>query len=239
MWVKICGNTNLTDAQHAANSGASALGFIFAPSPRRVTAEQVRTISARLPLNVERYGVFGNAAWEEIVTTVAEAGLTGVQLHGNNDPELAQRLRTHFAAQAAPSRLGIVTVLHFRGDRKQQELEQQFDVLSRDPATDAVLIDSHSPRSIGGTGVRYDWEAARQSFFQRAPHLRLIAAGGLDPDNVAEAIQTLAPWGVDVATGVEAAPGRKDRARVSAFIQNARQAFALQRQTSQQHVANN
>jgi phosphoribosylanthranilate isomerase len=221
MWIKICGNTSLADAQHAANSGASALGFILAPSPRRVTVEQVRAISPYLPRNVERYGVFVDATFDEIVTAVGEADLNGVQLHANNDPDLPRRLRAHFAAQTPPAIVSILAVLAFSDD-----MEPQIQAVARDAARqgaiDALLIDSRSPIGHGGTGTRYDWQAAQHLFRKVAPQLRLIAAGGLNPNNVSEAIRTLTPWGVDVATGVEAAPGRKDPARVSAFIRNAR-----------------
>ena len=110
------------------------------------------------------------------------------------------------------------------------DMEPQIQAIARDAARDgaidALLIDSRSPVGHGGTGTRYDWQAAQHLFRRVAPQLRLIAAGGLNPDNVAEAIRTLTPWGVDVATGVEAAPGRKDPARVAAFIRNARETFA-------------
>lgn len=233
MWIKICGNTNLTDAQHAANSGASAVGFVFAPSPRRVTIEQVSAISPRMPRNVDRYGVFVHAGFEEIVATVRDADLTGVQLHANDDPELPARLRTHFAGEGNRARLGIISVLPF-----SNEIAQQLEAIVRDPAhagaIDALLIDSSNVHGHGGTGLRYDWQAAQRHFRDVAPHLRLIAAGGLNPNNLAEAIQTLAPWGVDVASGVETAPGRKDPALVTAFIRNAREAFAQQEQQDSQ-----
>jgi phosphoribosylanthranilate isomerase len=223
MWIKICGNTSLADAQHAANSGASAVGFVLAPSPRRVTVDQVRAISPHLPRNVERYGVFVNASFDEIVIAVREADLTGVQLHSNEDPDLPRRLRAHFAA-AAPAPVSILAVLSFRDDMEPQVQAIARDA-TRDGAIDALLIDSRSPTGHGGTGTRYDWQAAQHLFRTVAPQLRFIAAGGLNPDNVAEAIRTLTPWGVDVATGVEAAPGRKDPARVAAFIRNARETF--------------
>jgi phosphoribosylanthranilate isomerase len=110
------------------------------------------------------------------------------------------------------------------------DMEPQIETIARQAARygaiDALLIDSRSPVGHGGTGTRYDWQAAQHLFRRVAPQLRLIAAGGLNPDNVAEAIRTLTPWGVDVATGVEAAPGRKDPARVAAFIRNAHETFA-------------
>jgi phosphoribosylanthranilate isomerase len=224
MWIKICGTTNLADAQHAASSGASAVGFVLAPSPRRVTVDQVRAIAKHLPRNVERIGVFVDASFDEIINAVEEGDLTGVQLHANSDPELPDRIRAHFTA---PDRtpLSILAVLAFSDD-----MEPRMQAVARDAARhgaiDALLIDSRSPVGHGGTGTRYDWQAAQYMFRRIAPKLRLIAAGGLNPDNVGEAIRTLTPWGVDVATGVEAAPGRKDPARVAAFIRNARETFA-------------
>ncbi|HZD77791.1 MAG TPA: phosphoribosylanthranilate isomerase [Acidobacteriaceae bacterium] len=225
MWIKICGNTSLADAQHAANSGASAVGFVFAPSPRRVTVDQVRAISPHLPRNVERIGVFVDATFDELVSAVREADLTGVQLHANDDPDLPRRLRAHFAAETSTAAISILAVLAFSDDMEPQIQGVARDA-ARDGAIDALLIDSRSPVGHGGTGTCYDWQAAQHLFRKVAPQLRLIAAGGLHPDNVAEAIRTLTPWGVDVATGVEAAPGRKDPARVAAFIRNARDTFA-------------
>jgi phosphoribosylanthranilate isomerase len=224
MWIKICGNTSLADAQHAANSGASAVGFVLAPSPRHVTVDQIRAISPHLPRNVERIGVFVDATFDEIVSSVYEADLTGVQLHANDDADLPRRLRAHFVAESPSAKISILAVLAFSDDMEPQIQALARDA-ARDGAIDALLIDSRSPVGHGGTGTRYDWRAAQHFFRKVAPQLRFIAAGGLHPDNVAEAIRTLTPWGVDVATGVEAAPGRKDPARVAAFIRNARDTF--------------
>jgi phosphoribosylanthranilate isomerase len=214
MWIKICGNTTLEDARFAAESGADAVGFVFAPSSRRVEADQVRQITAELPPRVEKYGVFVDAGFDEIVSTVTTSGLTGVQLHRSSDALLPFRLRRHFA------QLGIVSVLHYR----DQEFEQQLTELSQSQASDAVLVDSSTARAVGGTGTSFDWLGARSSFERVAPHLRLILAGGLAPENVEQAIYILRPWGVDVVSGVESAPGKKDPARVLAFIQAAHQA---------------
>jgi phosphoribosylanthranilate isomerase len=218
MWIKICGNTSLEDARFAAESGADALGFIFAPSPRQVEAKLVRQITDKLPREVEKYGVFVDAGFDEIVSTVAAAGLTGIQLHRSSDALLPSRLRQHFAG--SPARFGILGVLHY----KEQEFKHQLSELGGNDSFDGVLVDSSSQRAVGGTGTSFNWEGARSSFFQAAPHLRLIAAGGLAPENVKHAIQVLRPWGVDVVSGVESAPGTKDPARVLAFIQAAQQA---------------
>jgi phosphoribosylanthranilate isomerase len=216
MWIKICGNTNLEDARFAAESGADAVGFVFAPSPRQVEAKLVRQITGKLPRQVQKYGVFVDAGFDEIVSTVIAAGLTGVQLHRSSDALLPSRLRQHFAG------LGILRVLHY----KEQEFENQLTELGRNNSLDGVLVDSSSQRAVGGTGTSFNWLGARSSFLQAAPHLRLIAAGGLAPENVKQAIQVLQPWGVDVVSGVESAPGRKDPARVLAFIRFAQQAAA-------------
>ena len=240
MWIKICANTSLEDAQLAVRAGANAVGFVFAPSPRRVTTAQVAEITPHLPCTVEKFGVFGAVSFEEIVETVTGAGLTGAQLHGDVDMELAAKLRAHFnqlqEAQKHPGRLGLVQVLHFQLDAKPadalMQLEAQLTALRQDQAVDAVLVDSRTATAGGGTGVSFDWQGARRSFFRAAPHLKLIAAGGLNAGNVREAILTLQPWGVDVASGVEAAAGKKDPAKVEAFIREARAAATLATQAS-------
>ncbi len=216
MWIKICANTNLEDAQLAASAGADAVGFIFAESVRRVTAEQVRGITPHLPEAVAKYGVFVDARLDEIAATIKECGLTGVQLHASQDPALARRLRERFPAADGRDRLGIVRVIHYGGDLAERLYEAQ-----QDDAIDAVLVDSRTATLLGGTGHRFDWQQARRNFAS-ASGLRLVVAGGLNPDNVAEAVDTLRPWGVDVATGVEVSPGKKDPAKVRAFIENAR-----------------
>lgn len=226
MWIKICGNTTLEDAQFAAACGANAVGFVFAESPRRVTAETVSRITAQLPTTIEKYGVFVNAGFAEILATVEQCGLTGVQLHSESD--LALRLRQHFTERPGGGRLGILRVLHYG-----EQVEAQLETLRQDHAIDAVLVDSKTANAVGGTGVSYDWQGARSSFFRAAPHLRLIAAGGLTPENVAQAIYTLQPWGVDVVSGVEASPGRKDEVRVKSFIAQARAADTELKKTLQ------
>ena len=214
MWVKICANTSVEDALLAADAGADAVGFIFAPSPRRVTAEQVAAITSRLPANVERIGVFVNATFEEIDSAVRTSGLTGVQLHSHGAPDLPGRLR----AQLGPA-LRILRVVHFGPNAAKQAQE-----IATDPNVDAILVDSRTATAVGGTGIAFDWDDASRTLFHN-PEARkpIIAAGGLSPENVHEAIAVLRPWGVDVTSGVEAAPGRKDPAKVRAFIAAARQ----------------
>ena len=212
LWIKICGNTSLADALLAADAGADAVGFVFAPSPRRVTAEQVAAIVPHLPAELEKVGVFVDAAFEEIESTVVTSGLTGVQLHFNASPALASRLRQHFGSQ-----FHILRVLHF----EPGAAEAASDILKH-PSIDAILVDSRTASAVGGTGRSFDWLAASMTLFQNPKGPKLVAAGGLNPENVAQAIATLRPWGVDVVSGVEAAPGRKDPEKVRAFIARSR-----------------
>jgi phosphoribosylanthranilate isomerase len=214
LWIKICANTSLEDAMIAAEAGADAVGFVFAPSPRRVTAEQVAVIVPRLPAGIEKIGVFADATVDEIVATVEAAGLTGVQLHWDAPAELRAALRARLG-----TKVRILGVVHFDAAMAESQVAQAFD-----SDVDAILVDSRTASAVGGTGKAYDWETARQMIFYTSGQSKLIAAGGLTPGNVAEAIATLRPWGVDVVSGVEFAPGRKDAAKVKAFIANARAA---------------
>jgi phosphoribosylanthranilate isomerase len=220
MWIKICGNTSLQDARFAAESGAHAVGFVFAPSPRQVEPSLVSKITQQLPAQLEKYGVFVDAGFDQIVSTVAECGLTGVQIHRSSDVSLPSRLRRHFAH--VPRRISILCVLHYKDH--DPVFDQQLSELGSNDAPDGVLVDSSTTRAVGGTGTTFNWLEARNSFYRAAPHLRLIAAGGLSPENVKQAIQILRPWGVDVVSGVESAPGKKDPARVQAFIRSAQEA---------------
>jgi phosphoribosylanthranilate isomerase len=235
LWIKICGNTSLADAQLAADAGANAVGFVFAPSPRRVTAEQVAAITPHLPSTLEKIGVFVDASFDEIASTIETAGLTGVQLHFEAAPELFAQIRARFGPI-----LRILRVVHFDADLSASLKGTGFspyipepkmkgalapEAIFSDPNIDAVLIDSRTTTAVGGTGKTFDWSLAANTLFQNANvRERLIAAGGLTPDNVAEAIAMLHPWGVDVVSGVESAPGRKDPAKVRDFIANARAA---------------
>jgi phosphoribosylanthranilate isomerase len=213
IWVKICANTSLEDARVAADAGADALGFVFAASPRQVTIAQAAAIVPQLPREVEKIGVFVNASYEEIAATVDAVGLTGAQLHFAPPEGLSTRLRARFGEL-----LRILRVVHFDGT-----VVHDATALS-DRDADGILVDSRNARAVGGTGVAFDWNAARKSIFSGDSARRLIAAGGLAPHNVVEAIEKLEPWGVDVVSGVEVMPGRKDAAKVRAFIANARAA---------------
>jgi phosphoribosylanthranilate isomerase len=212
LWVKICGNTSLADAQLAADAGANAVGFVFAPSPRRVTPEQVAAITPQLPGSMEKIGVFVDDDFATIAAAVELAGLTGVQVHSGGPDGLTAQLRERFGPD-----LRILRVIHFGEDAARQ-----LDAARTDVSIDGVLVDSRTATAVGGTGIAFDWQTARATIFSGENSLKLIAAGGLNPANVAEAITTLDPWGVDVVTGVELSPGQKDPQKVRAFVMRAR-----------------
>ncbi len=202
MFVKICGITTEEDALLAVAMNADAVGFVFAPSPRQVAAGHVRDIVRRLPPEVLTVGVFRDEAPSRVLDIVHTAGLRAVQLHGHELPEHARWIR---------ERVPLVFKAFAAGD----PMLDHFD----DFGVDAALIDSAAP----GSGEVFDWSLAEGAPSNR----RVILAGGLTPDNVALAIERVAPWGVDVASGVEVVggePGRKDAAKVRAFVLNARAA---------------
>ncbi len=217
LWIKICGNTSLGDAQLAVEAGADAVGFVFAPSPRQVTAGEAAAIARRLPAETEKIGVFVDATLEEIYSAVRASGLTGVQLHFAAAADLAGRLR-----QRLGPGLRILRVVHFDATNAELGARQIADYAG-DPNVDGVLVDSRTATAVGGTGVAFNWAAAAGTLLQNEEaRKRLVAAGGLNAANVAEAIATLRPWGVDVVSGVEAAPGRKDPDKVREFVTRAR-----------------
>jgi phosphoribosylanthranilate isomerase len=218
IWIKICANTSLGDALLAVEAGADAVGFVFAPSPRQVTAAEVAAITPKLPPTIEKIGVFVDAALEQIVFTVRACGLTGVQLHFDAERVLPAKLHEHLGPEVR-----ILRVVHFDAETAGQHATH-ISEHARNPHVDAVLVDSRTSAAVGGTGVAFDWAEARKSFFGDTGKLKLIAAGGLNPANVATAIAALSPWGVDVVSGVEMIPGRKDPAKVREFVVRARTA---------------
>lgn len=226
MWVKICGNTNLEDAAQATELGADAVGFIFAESKRQVTSAQVAAITPHLPGSVEKVGVFCSHDAEEIAGIALGTGLDTVQLHGGLDENLLETV-----AQRLSGKVKIIQTLHWNieqsaagsaGESPAHQLKANLERIAAMGTVDRVLIDSKVGSAGGGTGVAYDWAAARAAFASAPDTLQLIVAGGLRPMNVATAIAELKPWGVDVSSGVEASPGRKDPALVEAFLKSAR-----------------
>jgi len=232
MWIKICANTNLDDAQLAAELGADAVGFVFAPSSRRVTAAEVAKIAPHLPRTVERVGVFPALDAKQIAREAQQAGLNAVQLHGGVNLELLRQLQKIFAGQAGQSdqsdQVRLIQTVHWdvdAGETAAVTAAAHLRELAAEGLVDRVLIDAKVGSLPGGTGVSFDWNAAR-SILSEAGALKLIVAGGLRQDNVSEAIRKLDPWGVDVASGVEAEPGRKSPEKLSAFIRAARNSTA-------------
>jgi phosphoribosylanthranilate isomerase len=202
-WIKFCGTTSLEDALASVEAGADALGFIFAPSKRRIATEQAQAIIRQLPAGVERIGVFLNETGEQIRKTLLDVDLTGIQLHGGECPAEAF---SHLPADRWTSLRTIKTILVDDGfaARLDSAMTATSDV-------DAWLLDSGA-----GSGKTFDWHAARTHMGKRQG--RFIIAGGLTPENVGEAIRTFSPWGVDVVSGIEREPGRKDRAKLKAFV---------------------
>lgn len=198
--VKICGTTTRADAELAADLGAWAIGMIFhPPSPRRCGEEEAVEIAAAMRRRVEVCGVFVNAELDEIGAKADRIGLTLVQLHGDEGPS--------FCAEVA-RRTGCRVI-------KAKQVRSLADLQALEPFhTDFHLLDAHHEDLRGGTGRNFDWELVAQ---RRAPQ-PLIVSGGLHADNVAEAIEATRPFAVDVASGVEAQPGRKDPAKLEAFM---------------------
>ncbi len=196
MFVKICGTTTEEDALLAVAMGADAVGFVFAPSTRRITAQTAADIVKRLPPEILTVGVFRDESPERVVEVVNGSGLKGAQLHGHETPDQAAFVR---------ERVPFVIQAFAAGDPAVGR--------AGDYPVDVVLVDSPSP----GSGQVFDWQLA-----EVPDGLRVMLAGGLTPANVGEAIAKVHPWGVDVVTGVERSPGVKDPVKVRAFVQAAK-----------------
>ncbi len=212
-WVKICGTTNLEDARLAVEAGADALGFVFAPSPRRVTLTQAREIIFQLPAGVETVGVFVDDSADRIRDIACSLGLKAVQLHGDEDVEFVASV----AALNNGRSLRVIKAIPVQGGfgaRMRAFVERAH--------VHAVLLDSASALR-GGSGEAWDWRSVAEFMPRRQEQPRIILAGGLNPANVAEAMRFVQPWGVDVVSGVEREPGKKDAEKLKAFITAVRQ----------------
>jgi phosphoribosylanthranilate isomerase len=196
--VKVCGITNPADARVAAEAGADAVGFIFAESPRLVSAEEARRISLALPENVLKVGVFVNAPPEEVLRVAREAGLDLAQLHGDETPEAVAAVRA--------AGLPVMKALRVRNADDLADVER-FDA-------DLFLLDAYSEKARGGTGERFDWGVAK-SLKGRG---NIVVSGGLAPENVREALDFFEPYGVDASSSLEDAPGKKNEESVRRFI---------------------
>jgi phosphoribosylanthranilate isomerase len=214
-WLKICGTTNLQDAQSSVAAGASALGFIFAPSPRRIDVATAAEIISALRSEVEAIGVFVNETPERVAEIADQAGLTGVQLHGD---EAAASLPEFRRALEDRKVIKTLSARALEGG----EIKLGAYLAARD-SLDAILLDSGSGQQRGGTGASFDWDAVWPIAQEIRKTMPLIIAGGLTSDNVGQAIERFEPWGVDVVTGVEASPGRKDEAKLRDFVAAVRQ----------------
>jgi phosphoribosylanthranilate isomerase len=210
IYVKICGTTNLADARVAVEAGADLLGFILYPkSPRYVPPAAVREMVAALRGQGRTLlvGVFVNDSPAFVQTVLADTGLDLAQLHGDEEP-----------AACAPLAGRIFKALRPTGLDDALAAADLWAPLAG-ASGPQVLLDAYDPRAYGGTGQKADWAAAAQ-VAERFP--RTLLAGGLTPKNVRDAVAAVRPWGVDVASGVEAAPGRKDHAKVRAFVRAVR-----------------
>ncbi len=197
--VKICGITNWMDAKRACVAGANFLGFNFyRESPRYISPARAGKIVARLPKDVAAVGVFVNESEGAILEIARRVGLDFVQLHGDETPEFVGHL-----AQRVP----VIKAVRVRKPFRAAEL-------SRFKKASALLLDGFDRRARGGTGKGFDWSIARRVKRGR----RIFLAGGLNPENAAEASATVRPYALDVCSGVEAAPGKKDAARIAAFM---------------------
>lgn len=201
--VKICGITNAADALAAVDAGANLLGFNFyAKSPRRISETEAAKIRRNLPKKVEAVGIFVNSPWPDVAALCKSLKLDAAQLHGDETPEtvaaLARNLPVWKAFRVAP-------------DFPLGTLDEYADAF-------AFLFDAASPGQYGGTGRTTDWDVARRAAVGR----RIILAGGLRVENVAAAVRIVRPYAVDVASGVESKPGKKDHGRMREFIQEVR-----------------
>ena len=205
MKIKICGITNSNDALACAAAGVDMIGLNFCEqSPRYIRPDQARTIARTLPLSTQAVGIFVDAPAEEIRRVARDVGLRVVQLHGSESPEMCAELARDFE---------IIKALQIGGGFGAQRASV-YPMCT-------ILLDTYNERIAGGTGAVGDWELARAT---KKFASRLILAGGLSPENVAQAIATVEPDGVDVCSSVESAPGVKDPGRIHQFVAAARNA---------------
>lgn len=200
-WIKICGITNLADARLAVSLGVDALGFVFAPSKRRVEKERVKEIIALLPEKVEKIGVFLDQEAEEVREIAGFCGLTGVQFHGSEPPEYCRRFSEYRVIKAfrVHAAVGWEKIIPYRENRTVHR----------------ILLDTFVTGVPGGTGKTFPWTLVPEQDFSGIP---VIVAGGINPGNVMQAIREARPFGIDVGSGVEAEPGRKDPDKLKELV---------------------
>jgi phosphoribosylanthranilate isomerase len=200
--VKVCGITNPEDGLFAAKSGADAIGLVFAESPRKVSVEEAREIAAVLPEGVLKVGVFVNEEPEEVLRVAGEVGLDYAQLHGDEAPETVTFLRE--------GGVKVIKALRMRDEGSLAALDGY--------GTDLIMLDAWSEKVRGGTGERFDWALAK-SLKGRG---NIVVSGGLNPENVREAISFFEPYGVDASSSLEEAPGKKNEEQVRRFVSAAK-----------------
>ena len=202
--VKICGITNIQDARAAIECGADALGFIFfSGSPRHINPEAAARIIGELPPFVTKVGVFVDAPVETVQKEARTTGIDTVQLHGNES--------TAFCGEIAATGLKVIKALRVKDAASLDEIAKY--------RVSAYLLDSYVPGQLGGTGAKFNWDLAIKAKDFGTP---IVLAGGLDPENVSDAVSKVAPYAVDVSSGVETAPGKKDHDKVRRFIARAK-----------------
>jgi phosphoribosylanthranilate isomerase len=220
-WVKICGMTNLEDALTAVEAGADAVGFVFyEKSPRNISVEAAREIVEKLPESVEKVGVFVGESMTRADEIGVRLGLDALQVYplsctnsgGVNENSGAESARTKRFYLAFP-------IAKFVNEEHAVTVDMKYP----EGMFVALLLDSGGSQRPGGTGVTFDWNEAAPAVANLSRTQRVVIAGGLTPQNVREAIGILQPWGVDVASGVEARPGKKDPEKVRAFVKAVRE----------------
>lgn len=202
--VKFCGLTRAGDAEVAASLGAAYVGVVFAESARRVAPEAATTVLAPARGRARTVGVFGKASLETVTTVAAEVPLDVVQLHGDPSAGIVERVRPFFGGE-------VWAVVRIDGG----ELPPMSAALLN--VADAVVLDTKVADQLGGSGRTFDWSSVARVLDRQRIRARIVLAGGLTPENVAQAVRTIAPDIVDVSSGVESAPGIKDHARMRAF----------------------
>jgi phosphoribosylanthranilate isomerase len=191
----------MNDALKATSLGVDALGFIFAPSPRRVEPDVAKKIILALPKTLLKVGVFVNEAPEEVLRVAKYCSLNTLQFHGEESPEYCKRFYHP-----------IIKAIRIKSFESLKEMEKYPDCL--------ILLDTFSPTQAGGTGNPFSWEVALKAKEER----EFILSGGLKPENIEEAIKKVRPWGVDICSGVEAIPKKKDLLKMANFVKEVRKA---------------
>ena len=202
VWIKICGITNEEDGLAAARLGADALGFVFAPSPRRISPEKARQIIKALPPLVQTVGVFVDEDLGKVSSVTEMCGLDILQFHGSESADYCDSFDQR-----------VIKAIRLRNRQDLKSLAEYDGVVH------ALLLDTYLPDKLGGTGMTFNWEWALEA----GKYGRIILAGGLNPENVAAAISIVKPYGVDASSGLEQRPGVKDHEKMAQFIESVRQ----------------